>query len=97
MTADLKGMILGALDAAGGQQYLADQAAANPTAFLTLLGKVLPMQVTGTEGGAVHYTFEWAPATPAEPPSTAPVIDAESRQPEALERVWARDEAWSAC
>jgi len=40
-------MILGALDDAGGQQYLARQAEQNPTAFMTLLGKVLPMQLAG--------------------------------------------------
>ena len=38
-------MILGALDEAGGQAYLAQQARQNPTAFMTLLGKVLPQQV----------------------------------------------------
>lgn len=44
ITADLKGMILGALHAkkGGGQKYLERQADANPAAFLTLVGKVLP-------------------------------------------------------
>lgn len=42
VTKTLKDMILGALDAAGGQQYLMDQAILNPTAFMTLIGKVLP-------------------------------------------------------
>ena len=40
-------MILGALDDAGGQAYLMRQAEENPTAFLTLIGKVLPMTVAG--------------------------------------------------
>jgi hypothetical protein len=40
-------MILGALDAAGGQEYLTRQAEKNPTAFMTLLGKVLPTQLAG--------------------------------------------------
>lgn len=31
-------------------KYLVQQAEENPTAFLTLLGKVLPMQVTGENG-----------------------------------------------
>jgi hypothetical protein len=35
-------MILGALDDAGGQDYLAEQAYNNPSAFMALLGKVLP-------------------------------------------------------
>jgi hypothetical protein len=42
MTKNLRGMILGALDNAGGQAYLAEQAQANPAAFMALLGKVLP-------------------------------------------------------
>lgn len=47
VTADLKAMILQALDESGGVQYLVGQAEKNPTAFLTLVGKVLPMTVAG--------------------------------------------------
>jgi hypothetical protein len=51
-TALLKDAILRAADDAGGKDgligYLTEQAKDNPTAFLTLLGKVLPMQVEGT-------------------------------------------------
>ena len=54
MTADLKGMILGALQDVGGAEYLARQANENPGAFLTLIGKVLPMQLTGDGGAAVR-------------------------------------------
>jgi hypothetical protein len=53
MTRALKDMILGALDAAGGQQYLVEQASKNPVAFMSLLGKVLPLQVSGEGGGPV--------------------------------------------
>jgi hypothetical protein len=45
MTADIRAMILGALDAAGGQDYLADQAHANPGAFMALVGKVVPKEL----------------------------------------------------
>jgi hypothetical protein len=49
---ELKDMIRGALDDAGGQVYLAKQAAENPVAFLSLIGKILPkennLKVTGT-------------------------------------------------
>lgn len=52
-TKELKDMILQALDGAGGVEYL--QARANDpktaAAFLGLVGKVLPMQVTGEGGG----------------------------------------------
>jgi hypothetical protein len=44
-------MILGALDEAGGQDYLMKQAIENPNAFMTLIGKVLPMQVKNEHSG----------------------------------------------
>jgi hypothetical protein len=47
VTAEVKAMILEALDNAGGVSYLTSQANENPKAFLTLVGKVLPLQVTG--------------------------------------------------
>lgn len=52
VTKQLKDMILGALDQCGGQDYLAERAQDPKTAsaFLTLVGKVLPMQVTGADG-----------------------------------------------
>ena len=40
-------MILGALNELGGTQYLVEQGRANPSAFLSLVGRVLPMQVDG--------------------------------------------------
>ena len=45
ITADLKCMILSALDDVGGKKYMVEQAKENPTAFLTLVGKVLPKEV----------------------------------------------------
>lgn len=45
LTVALKDMILDALSDAGGRAYLVQQATTNPTAFLTLVGKVLPLQV----------------------------------------------------
>lgn len=44
-TKALKDMILASLDKIGGEAYLCEQAEKNPTAFLTLIGKVLPLQV----------------------------------------------------
>lgn len=40
-------MILAALNDAGGAEYLLKQANENPNAFLSLVGKVLPMTVAG--------------------------------------------------
>lgn len=51
ITADLKAMILGALSDVGGRRYLAQQARLNPATFLTLIGKILPLQLTGAGGG----------------------------------------------
>lgn len=63
-TALLKDAILQAAEEAGGHGgmvgYLKIQAATNPQSFLPLLGKVLPMQVTGEEGGAVEMVVRWA-------------------------------------
>lgn len=58
VTAALKDMILTALEGAhpeGSVAYLKEQASKNPTAFLTLVGKVLPLQVTGEGGGPVVH------------------------------------------
>ena len=40
-------MILEALQGAGGIKYLQRQADESPSAFLTLIGKVLPLQIQG--------------------------------------------------
>lgn len=57
VTSELKAMILGALEQAdpkGGQEYLRKQALANPTAFMALLGKVLPSEIKGAgENGEI--------------------------------------------
>jgi len=50
-TAQLKDMILSALDKAGGVDYLAGQAQGSPAAFLSLVGKILPLQVSGDDNG----------------------------------------------
>ncbi len=52
VTAELKAMILQSLDEAGGVDYLRERALDPRTApaFLALLGKILPMQLTGGGG-----------------------------------------------
>lgn len=57
VTADVKAMVLEALKHAGGAEYLFTQAFDNPKAFLALVGKVLPMQITGEGGGALQITI----------------------------------------
>jgi len=57
VTKELKDMIRNALDKAGGEQYLYQQAIDNPTAFLTLIGKILPKDVNvgGQPGNPIQY------------------------------------------
>jgi hypothetical protein len=50
---DVKEMILQALHQVGGVDYLVQRAQKNPVAFLALLGRLLPTQVTGKDGGAI--------------------------------------------
>lgn len=50
VTADVKAMILQALSDAGGADYLRARSQDEPAAFMQLVGKVLPMQVTGADG-----------------------------------------------
>lgn len=53
-TTALKEMILEALGNKGGVGYLERQADENPTAFLSLVGKVLPMTVAGSGDNGEH-------------------------------------------
>jgi len=57
VTGDVKAMILGALEQAGGQQYLADQAEQNPGAFMALVGKVLPKDLKVDQQGNMTFTI----------------------------------------
>lgn len=58
LTADVKAMILAALDKAGGIEYLVKQSEENPTAFLTLVGKVLPLSIGG-DPNAGPVVVQW--------------------------------------
>ena len=55
-TAELKEMILGALDDVGGQAYLVQQALDNPNAFMTLVGKVVPRDINAAVEAAASIT-----------------------------------------
>jgi len=59
LTAQLKDMVLQALDESGGVEYLKQTAIEHPTAFLTLVGKILPLQVTGENGGPLELIAKW--------------------------------------
>lgn len=46
----IREMIVEALDAAGGVEYLKTTAASHPAAFLSLIGKVMPVQLANPPG-----------------------------------------------
>lgn len=54
ITADVRAMTLEALSKAGGVDYLVKQAEAQPVAFLALVGKCLPKEITGPGGAALE-------------------------------------------
>lgn len=53
-TTEVKQMILDALQEAGGVEYLVEQAREKPAAFLTLVGKVMPLQLNGAGEDGEH-------------------------------------------
>ena len=54
VTRDIKQAVLQAFEEGGGVEYLKTQMTENPTAFLTLLGKIIPTQITGPNDGPVQ-------------------------------------------
>ncbi len=52
--AAIREMVVSALDNLGGVEYLQGVAATHPAAFLSLLGKILPTQVEGPDGGPIE-------------------------------------------
>lgn len=56
--AAIRELICLALDEVGGAQYLAQVAQSHPAAFCGLLGRVIPLQVTGEDGGAVQHAIK---------------------------------------
>lgn len=62
ITRDLREIVRAALEGVGGQAYLQRQAEENPTAFLTLVGKCLPKDVS--IDGPTLMTVRWAGEMP---------------------------------
>lgn len=50
ITTDVKDMVLTALSGVGGVDYLMDRARDQPKAFLALVGRIIPTQITGANG-----------------------------------------------
>jgi len=61
-TAAIKEMLLASLDTVGGQAYFERQAEENPTAYMTLIGKIMPAEVkkeiTGADGGPIKHSVK---------------------------------------
>lgn len=53
----IREMIVEALDNLGGTQYLEEVARSHPTAFVSLIGKTMPLQVTGENGNAIQQAI----------------------------------------
>lgn len=49
----IREMIVDALQGVGGVEYLQNVAASHPAAFLSLVGKVMPVQLSGEGGGPI--------------------------------------------
>lgn len=56
-TALIREMVAQALDQAGGVAYLVSVAQSNPGPFLALVGKAMPVQVTGEDGGPLSHSI----------------------------------------
>lgn len=50
----IRELVVEALDGLGGVAYLQDVARSHPAAFLSLIGKVMPIQVEGSGGGPIE-------------------------------------------
>jgi len=53
----IRDMVATALNQSGGVDYLARVSESHPAAFLSLVGKVLPIQVTGEGGDAIKHSI----------------------------------------
>ena len=83
-TADIKAMVIGALQDVGGRDWLAARAHDQPVAFMGLIGRVLPHQLTGENGAPIAYSFRWAdaalPEDNAEPVVSVKWIEADATE-----------------
>lgn len=59
LTASVKAAIEQAFREVGGAEYLKGVAKDDPRTFCTLLGKVLPTQVTGADDGPIESVIRW--------------------------------------
>jgi hypothetical protein len=54
----IREMIVDALDGVGGVEYLQETARSHPAAFLSLIGKVMPVQIAGDEDNPLRHVHK---------------------------------------
>lgn len=89
--ADIKALVIGALHQVGGVDYLAARALDQPVAFMGLIGRILPLQVTGKDGGSLQVDFRWADPPPVIEATVTDETTQESDQSDLIE--WTKPEA----
>lgn len=61
-TKEIKEMLMQSLEKAGGAEYFERLATANPSAYASLIGKIIPAEVkntiTGVDGGPVQHSVK---------------------------------------
>lgn len=57
ITRDIKEAILQSFEALGGQYWLENLARRKPAVYAQLVGKTLPLQLTGKDGAPISVTF----------------------------------------
>lgn len=70
-TAALKEMLLGSLDAVGGQAYFEQQAKANPVAYMSMISKLIPNELKAeidakTDSTLTVITMKYGDYNPSE-------------------------------
>jgi hypothetical protein len=91
-SASIKDQMLKALDKLGGVDYLVRLGNEQPAVFGSLLGRVIPMEITGRDGGPLVVSWDMSgfstPNAPAIASPNAPMI--EGRVEDAVEVADAR-------
>lgn len=59
VTGDIRKIIADSLDLAGGVEYLVEQSKANPGAYMSLVGKVVPKEISASVMASVTIVSEF--------------------------------------
>ena len=56
VTKGIKDAILASFEKVGGEEYLVEQALQNPTAYMALIGKIIPKDINASIDGELNIT-----------------------------------------